>query len=252
MGVPTTREEFKDYCLRRLGDPVIKINVEEEQVEDRIDEALEFWHEYDFDGVEKLYRKHEVTSTDITNGYISLPTDFIGVTRIYPITGNKVTGNIFSAKYQFYLNQVPFLFGGSGPPLAMSTYYTTRSYLNMVDFLLEGEKSVRFVRHKNILRLDLDASEVLSAGDWLLIESYRKIDVSENSSVWTDIFLQRYTTQLIKRQWGINLKKFDGVQMPGGTTFNGQQIYDEAVQEIAKLEDEMQDKWSRPVDFFVG
>lgn len=253
MGVPTTKDEFKEYCLRRLGKPVITINVEEEQLDDRISDALEYWNEYDYDGVEKIYRRHEITATDINNGYVTIPSNFIGVTRIFPLTGNKVTGNMFSAKYQFHLNQVPHLFAGATGTQPMAKYASTRSYLSMVEFLLEGEKSVRFVRHKGILRLDMDWSEMLEAGDWILIEAYRKLEGGDDStSVWSDIFLQRYATALIKRQWGINLKKFEGVQLPGGTTFNGTQIYQEAMEEINKLEEEVHDRWSRPPDFFVG
>jgi hypothetical protein len=252
MAIPTTKDEFKEYCLRRLGEPVIKVNVEEGQLDDRVSEALEYWNEYDYDGVEKIYRRHEITQDDITNGYVDIPANFVGVTRIFPLTSNKGSGNMFSAKYQFHLNEVPHLFGGGGGSQPMAKYASTRSYLSMVQFLLEGEKSVRFVRHKNILRVDMDWAEMLTVGDWILIEAYRKLDGDTDSSVWSDIFLQRYTTALIKRQWGINLKKFDGVQMPGGTTFNGQQIFEEAMEEINKLEDEVHDKWSRPPDFFVG
>ena len=323
MPTPTTRAEFKEYCLRKLGKPVIEINVDDDQVEDRIDEAIKYYWDYHFDGSERLYYKYIIqdsdrrdaikeitivnggtgysnsdtvvitantsdttgtgaTATLTTNstggivsvsianngalytldptvtittstgsgadlrgykgGYISLPENIIGVTGIFPIGDPSLSVNdIFNIRYQIALNDLYTL-----TSVQLTPYYMAMEHLALIQQLLVGQQPVRFNRHTDKLYIDTDWGK-LPTGRFILIECYRVIDPNEYRDAWGDRWLSRYCTALIKKQWGNNMKKFSGMQLPGGITMNGQQIYEEATEELAKLEDEMINSYSLPV-----
>lgn len=247
MAIPTSRSEFKEYCLRALGKPVISINVDDDQVEDRIDEALKYYGDYHFDATEKIYYKHQVTETDKTNKYIRLPENIIGAINLFSIGDPSVrSDDLFNIRYQIALNDLYTLTAVSLVP-----YYMTMQHLAVIQELLVGRQPIRFSRHRNLLHIDMDWNTI-NVGEYFLVECYQVIDPEVYTDVWGDRWLARYCEQLIKRQWGNNLKKFGGMQMPGGITFNGQQIYDEADAEIKKMEEEMIMNYSLPVMDMVG
>ena len=247
MAVPTTRTEFKEYCLRKLGKPVIEINVDDDQVEDRVDEALKYYYDYHFDGSEKTYYKHAVTDTDKTNKYITLPENIIGAVSIFSIGDPSVrSDDLFNIRYQIALNDLYTLTSVSLVP-----YYMVMQHLAVIQELLVGKQPIRYTRHRNRLMIDMDWNTI-NPGEYLLVEAYEVIDPEIYTDVWGDRWLAEYASQLIKRQWGTNLKKFGGMQMPGGITFNGQQIYDEADEEIKRLEKEMIMDYSLPVADMIG
>jgi hypothetical protein len=247
MATVTSRDQLKDYCLRQLGAPVIEINVDEDQVQDRIDDAFQFYREYHFDAVEKVYLKHEITANNISNQYIEIPDAIVGVERVFPFM-NKSTGtNIFDIKYQILINDLYTL---------MSTdliYYTeVRQQLELINQLLVGQKPIRFNRHMNQLKIDMDWYADVVPGTFIIVECWRILDPDVYTDVYNDMFLKRYATALIKKQWGNNMKKFAGVQLPGGVTLNGEIVYQEAIEEIRQIETEIQSRFELPVDMFVG
>lgn len=249
MPLPNSRQTLVDYCLRSLGAPVIEINIDDDQVSDRVDEAIQFYREYHSDAIIRDYRKHLITQQNITDGYISIPDQLLFVSRIFPLANNSTSSSgMWSARYQMHLNDVYDLqYAG-----ALVNYEMTRQFLEMLDMQLNGVPPVRFNRHMNRLYIDLDYGYRINAGEYVMVDAYSAIDPETYTDIYNDMFLKKYTTALIKRQWGINLKKFEGIQLPGGVTMNGQQIYQEATEEIKQLEDEMDLKYSKPVDFFVG
>jgi len=249
MASPNSRQTLIDYCLRSLGQPVIEINVDDDQISDRVDEAIQFYREYHSDAIIRHYRKHQLTQQNITDGYIDIPDQLLFVSRIFPLGNNTVSSSgMWSARYQMHLNDVYDLqYAG-----ALVNYEMTRQFLEMLDMQLNGVPPVRFNRHMNRLYIDLDWGYRAVAGDYVMVDAYSAIDPETYTDIYNDMFLKKYTTALIKRQWGINLKKFEGIQLPGGVTMNGQQIYQEAIEEIKQLEDEMELKYEKPVDFFVG
>ena len=321
MSTPASRSDFKEYCLRKLGKPVIEINVDDDQVEDRIDEALKYYWDYHFDGTERLYYKYAVTrgdfgdtvkeikvisggtgysntdtvtisrgtgdytgngaeasltvsngkilSINVTNfgagyrvdpvitintttgsgavvkgykgGYITLPENLMGVTGIFPVGDPSMSVNdIFNIKYQIALNDLYTL-----TSVQLTPYYMAMEHLALIQQLLVGQQPIRFNRHTNRMYIDTDWSK-FRENMFIVIECYRVIDPYEFTDTWGDRWLGKYTTALIKKQWGNNLKKFSGMTLPGGITFNGQQIYDEAEEEIEKLEAEMVNTYSLP------
>ena len=247
MATVTSREQLKDYCLRQLGAPVIEINVDDDQVEDRIDDAFQFYREYHFDAVEKVYLKHQMTANNISDQYIEISDAVVGVERVFPFM-NKSTGtNIFDIKYQILINDLYTL---------MSTdviYYTqVRQELELINQVLVGQKPVRFNRHMNRLHIDMDWAADVVPGTYVIVECWRILDPDVFTNVYNDMFLKRYATAQIKKQWGNNLKKFAGVQLPGGVTLNGEIIYQEAIEEIRQIETEIQSRFELPVDMFVG
>jgi hypothetical protein len=247
MAKPTTREDFKEYCLRKLGKPVLEINVDDTQVEDRIDEALAYYHDYHFDGTQKVYLAHSVTAEDKTNKYITIPEAVIGVINIFDIGDSYSTNNLFNIRYQIALNDLfAFNYGPFAP------YYMALQNVALAEELFVGRQSLRYNRHVNKLYIDMDWEAKVVTGEYIIIEAYQKVDPETYSDVWGDRWLQRYATALIKKQWGDNLKKFEGLQMPGGLTFNGQKIWDEASDELTKLEDEMISSYSLPVSDMIG
>jgi hypothetical protein len=319
----TTRQELKDYCLRRLGFPVIEINVDEDQVEDRIQDALEFWNEYHFDGVEKIYLKAQVIASTLkiqgmgaglftvgeiitgatsgatsaiyeivglnqfklkgTNGtfangevitgatsgvsvtthpstaftlgnwdtqYFDISDAVTGVTRVFSIGPANVGSsprNIFDVVYQFRLTDLYDLMSSD-----LIYYSQVKTHLQMLEMLLPGERNIRFNRKMNRLYIDVNWLETFIPENYIVAECHRILDPNQFSEVYNDMFLKRYATTLIKRQWGENMKKFGGIQLPGGVILNGKEIYDEAVTEIVKIEEEMQSRYELPADFMVG
>ena len=247
MASVTTREQLKDYCLRRLGAPVIEINVDDDQIEDRIDDAFQFYREYHFDAVEKVYLKHQMTAEDISNQYITVPDLVVGVERILPFTNRSDGTNIFSIRYQILLNDLYSLMSTN-----LIYYYQVKQELELINQVLVGVKPIRFNRHMNRLYVDMSWPEDADVGTWIIIECWRILDPDTYRDVYNDMFLKRYCTALFKRQWGENLKKFQGVQLPGGVTINADQIYQDAIAEITQIESEMQSRFELPVDFFTG
>ena len=250
MAVPTTRAEFIEYCKRRLGHPVVEINVDDFQVEDRIDDALRFWQEYHFDGTEKLFYSHQVQASDISQKYLLLESplndSIIGISRMLSTTGQST--NMFSVRYQMAFNDIATY--STRGVREMSNYWMRMSHLNMVQDLISGMSNLRFNRVTNKIYLDWDWSTDISAGDYIVFETYQKVgDVAE---LWANSFLKNYATALIKEQWGMNLSKFEGVQMPGGVTLNGRAILEDARAEIAQLKEQMSLSFELPVDFMVG
>lgn len=243
----TTRQQFKDYVLRRLGAPVIDVNVDSEQVEDRIDDALAKFRDYHFDGTEHVYYKHVITSTDITNQYITLPETMIGVTRVFDINDSYSATNLFNVRYQLHLNE---LFNISS--VSVTPYVVAMRHIEFLEEVFVGKKPIRFNRHTDKLYIDMSWSEDILPGQYIIIDGYATVDPDTNTDVWNDSWLKKYATALVKRQWGENLKKFEGMQLPGGVTFNGQKIWEEAIEEINKLEDEVIMGYSLPVVDMIG
>lgn len=246
MATPTTRAAFKENCLRRLGKPVIEINVDDDQVDDRIDEALRYFWDYHFDGADKVYYKYQITDTDKTNKYITMPENIIGVVNLFPIGQSLNTNNLFNIRYQIALNDLYTL-----TSVSMVPYYMALTHVQFLEQFLVGQQPLRYNRHMNRLYIDMDWS-IVNTGDFIIVEAYQVVDPAVYSDVWNDRWLLRYAACLIKQQWGQNLKKFQGMQLPGGLTFNGQKIYDEATAERDALEKEMIYSYSLPVTDMIG
>lgn len=246
--IPNSRETLINYCLRNLGYPVIQINVDDDQISDRIDEALQFYQEYHSDAVFKVYLKHQITETDIENKWIPIPDSVITVTRILPLTSESSSINMFDARYQMMLNDM-YNLGFSGN---ISNYYQIMQYINTIDMIINGLPIVEFSRHKGRLYIESEWERFVRKNEFVIVEGYRIVDPETSIKVYNDMYLKRYATALIKRQWGINMKKFEGIEMPGGVTLNGQQIFDEAQEEIRQLEEEIRLNWEQPTDFMVG
>lgn len=247
MAVPSSRAEFKEYCLRKLGKPVIEINVDDDQVEDRIDEALRYYWDYHFDGSEKIYYKHQVTATDKANGYITLPENINGVVKIFDIGAATISSNdIFNIRYQIALNDLYTL-----TSVSMVPYFMAMEHLHLLEEMLVGKKPIRYSRHRDTLYVDMDWDSI-DTGGYLVVEAYQILDPDTYTEAWSDRWLQNYTSAQIKKQWGSNLIKFEGMQLPGGVQFNGQKIYDDAVDEIRRMEEEMIQSYSLPVTDMIG
>jgi hypothetical protein len=321
MAHPTTRAQFADYCKRRLGHPVIDINVDDDQVDDRIDDALELWADYHFDGTEKLYLKHQITDEDLARRYILIPDKIIGVTGVLPFDESAASVNMFDLRYQLRLHDLYDF-----TSVSYVSYTITMQHLRTLNLLFSGTPQFRFERHKNRLQLDINWDSDVHRGSYVILECYGKIvpdrttlsgtvsiangsnvitgsatsfdgafikddeiivvtsggDVSVrvtgitsnismntnytftntesglvvyqagNSDVWNDRVLKELGTAYIKRQWGMNMKKFGNVQMPGGVVLNGQIIYDEAEAEIKAMKDEFISYNTLPNDFYIG
>jgi hypothetical protein len=249
MAKPNSRQTFIDYCLRSLGAPVIEINIDDDQLDDRVDEALQFYQHYHDDAIEKIYLKHEVTQTDIDNGYIAINDLITDVVRVLPLRETVSSTDMFDIRYQIHLNDI-YALGFMG---SLTEYVMAQQWLSLLDLVIDSdEKHVNFERHMNRLTIHMDWSEEVEVGDHLLVECYRIIDPDTFTDVYNDYFLKRYATALIKKQWGQNLIKFEGMVMPGGVTFNGRQLFDDAVQELEQLVEEARLNWEKPVDFMTG
>ncbi len=246
MAVPTSRSEFKSYCLRKLGAPVIEINVEDDQVEDRIDEALKYYWDYHFDGTERIYYKHQVTANNVSEGYITLPENIIGAVRIFDVSGSMVTNNIFDIRYQIALNDMYTL-----TSVSMIPYYMAFQHIQLLEQLLVGQQPIRYNRHNDKLYVDMNWDKV-NVGGFIIVEAYQVLDPDVYTDAWSDRWLSRYATALIKKQWGTNLTKFTGMQLPGGVQFNGDKIYNDAVAEIEQMEKDMATSYSLPAFDMIG
>ena len=272
MAVPTSKSTFKEYCLRALGKGVIDINVSDDQIDDRVDEALQYFSKYPYDGIERTYLKHQLTPAEIARmrsnesavtatdkvdssitadflqqeNYIPIPDSVLAVVKVYPVT-DKLTQNLFDVRYQLRLNDL-YDFSST----SIIHYEMTMRHLDFLDHILTGEYPIDFKEHQNRLYIHADMEKDFNNGDFLLIECYRKLDPSVYTDVFDDMYLKRYATALIKKQWGANLSKFNGVQMLGGVTMNGETIYQQALDEITKLEEEMKLGFELPVNYMVG
>jgi len=253
MGQPNSRQTLKDYCLRRLGYPVVKINVDDGQVEDRLDDALQFFSEYHFDGVERMYFPYQITGQDITNRYIntdSISPNIITVNRVLPFSESGVAAsNFFSARYQMHLQDY---FGLRNGNFNLSYYDIAQQYISLIQQYLEPEKALVFSRVTNRLRLEMNWSEMLKPGDYIMIEAYVVLNPNVYTEIYNDRLLKEYLTNLIKRQWGQNLIKFANIDLPGGIHFDAQKIHDDAQIQIDKIEEQVQQKYELPPDFMVG
>jgi len=246
MAVPSTREQFKYYCLRRLGHPVIEINVDPDQVEDRIDEALLYFADYHFDGTQDTYYKYQVTQQDITNQYITLPDNIIGAVDMFPVGQGLNTNNLFNIRYQIALNDLYTL-----TSVSMVPYYMAMQHIQFLEEFLVGKQPIRYNRHINRVYIDMDWG-IVNPSDWLIIKCYQVVDPEVYTRTWGDRWLQRYASTLIKQQWGANLTKFTGMTLPGGVQFNGEKIYNDATTEREELEHEMINSYSLPVTDMIG
>lgn len=246
MTVPTSRATFKEFCLRKLGKPVIEINVDEDQTDDRIDEALKYFWDYHFDGSEKIYFKYQVTAETITNRYVPMPENVIGVVNLFPIGQALNTNNLFNIRYQIALNDLYTL-----TSVSMVPYYMAMQHIQFLEMMLVGKQPIRYNRHMNRLYIDMDWG-IINVNDYIVAEAYQIVDPDVYTKAWGDRWLQLYASCLIKQQWGNNLKKFQGMLLPGGLTFNGQQIYNEATEERQNLEHEMIYSYSLPVTDMIG
>ena len=271
MAIPTSKTTIKSYCLRALGFGVIDINVSDNQVDDRIDEALQYFAQYHYDGVEKMYLKYEITQDDIDRAasndtttatdtvdssvtatfkegknFIPMPSSVVSVIQIFPFD-DQTTNNMFDIRYQLRLNDL-YDFSST----SIIHYQMTMQQLDFLSHILVGEKPVRFNQHQNRLYIDMDFGNDIDVGEFLIIECYRKIDPATYTDIFDDIYLKRYATALIKRQWGANLSKFKGVQLLGGVEMDGEGIYSQAQEELQKLEEEIQLAFETPIDYMVG
>ena len=268
MATPSTRETLKQYCLRNLGKPVIDINVDDDQVEDRIDEALQYFSQYHVDGVERMYLKYEVTQADVTrmttdssesitedsvttawktgNNFLVVPSSVISVVNVFPLS-DRANLNMFDVRYQLRLND---LYDFSSTSIVH--YEMTMKHLDFLDHILVGEKPIRFNQLSNRLYIDQDWSNDITADEYIIIECYRKLDPNDHTDIFDDLYLKRYATTLIKRQWGQNLSKFSGTAMLGGVTLNGPELFSTALDEQQKLEEEIRLNYEEPPHFQQG
>ena len=274
MAIPTTKATFKSYCLRALGDGVIDINISDDQADDRIDEALQYFAQYHYDGIEKVYLKHLVTAAEVTrartntsttgtdtadntitatwkegDNFIPLPNTILSVIQVWPLTDTgSGSSNMFDVRYQLRLNDLFDLSSTS-----VMHYQMTMDNLDLIEHILVGETPIRFNQHKNRLYIDADWENDFTADvDYIIAECYRKLDPDTYTDIYDDIYLKRYATTLIKKQWGANLSKFSGVTMLGGVTMNGETLYTQALEEQNKLEEEIHLAFELPVNGMIG
>ena len=249
MAAPNSRDTLIEYCLRRLGDPVIEINVDTVQLEDRVDEALQYYQEFHSDATYRTYLKHQITSDDITNGYISVPASVITVAHLFPISNLSTTNGMFSIKYQMHLNDVANMHSFIGD---LAYYQQIQQYMSLLDMQLSGTPQVQYVRHSNRLYIFGEMNDDLLVGDYVIMQCYSVVDPVSFSKIYNDKWLKEYTTALIKQQWGANLIKFEGMQLPGGVTLNGRQIFDDGTADMERLRESIRLEYEMPTDFFVG
>tara|TARA_B100001996_G_scaffold240079_1_gene185573 strand:- start:449 stop:1294 length:846 start_codon:yes stop_codon:yes gene_type:complete len=281
MAQPSTRQELIDFCKRRLGAPVLEINVDDDQLDDLVDDALQYFQERHYDGVERMYLKYEVTQEDIdrgsasgssgvgivtttatstsisgygttttnwyeTSNFLQVPDSVIGVEKIFKFDVSSISGGMFSIKYQLFLNDL-YHFNS----VALMQYAMTKSYLEDIDFLLTPDKQIRFNKRQDRLYLDTNWSEQ-SVGNYFVLDCYRALDPANFAGVYNDSFLKKYLTALIKKQWGQNLIKFKGVKLPGGIELNGREMYDDAERELQQLKESMSTEYELPPFDLIG
>lgn len=253
MATPNTRDEFIDYCLRSLGHPVIEINIDDEQLDDRVDEALQWFREHHPDGSRRFYVSHQLSADDISNGYIDLGnTEINHVVRMFPVNTVSQTTNFFDIKYQMMLNDITDLNNYAGD---IAYYEMLQQHLSLLDMKLTGMPEVTFSRQENRLYFYM-SSEKVSSGDYVVIEVYGirtpTSGASDYMSIWNHAFLKEYTTAIIKKQWGQNLLKFEGMQLPGGVTISGRQIYEDAQADIERILTKFREEEDIGPMFFIG
>ena len=277
MAKPTTKQELIDHCLRKLGAPVLEINVSDEQLDDIIDDAIQYFQERHFDGVERMYLKYKITQEDIDRGqadpltsnttgivsttatsggfsntwyensnFINCPDSVIGVEKVFKFDTSSISGGMFSIKYQLFLNDLYFF-----NSVELLQYQMTKRYLEDIDFLLTTDKQIRFNKTQGKLYIDIEWNNA-TPDDYIIIDCYRALDPSTNQLVWNNYFLKRYATALIKRQWGQNLIKFQGVKLPGGIELNGRPIYEDAERELTELRQAMISEYELPPFDLIG
>ncbi len=266
MAQPASRAEFTDYCLRKLGAPVLEINVDDDQVDDLIDDAIQFFQENCYNGAERAYLRHKITADDLTRfdgeltttsgttnweeatNYIPIPNHVVGITRVFGLVSNSIRSNLFGVEYQLFLNDL-YAFGS----LDILNYYMNKQYLETLDMVLNNGsfQQFRYTMRRDRLYLDINKA-FLKEDTWLLIEAHRLVDPTDATEMYNDMFLKRYATALIKRQWGQNMIKFNNVQLPGGITMNGRQLYEDAVGEIMQIESEVLSKYAIPPMDMIG
>ena len=279
MAKPSTRQGLIDYCLRRLGAPVLEINVDDDQIDDLVDDAIQYFNERHYDGVEKMYLKYKITSDDVARGrakgtdgvgivtttgtstivgtattfsfyensnYIQVPDSVIGIERIFKFDTSSISGGMFSIKYQLFLNDLYYF-----NSVELLQYSMVKSYLEDIDFLLTTDKQVRFNKRQDRLYLDIDWGSQ-AADDFIVIECYRALDPASFSQIYNDSFVKQYLTALIKRQWGQNLIKFNGVKLPGGIELNGRQLYEDGLRDLEEIKQRMSLEYELPPMDLIG
>ena len=278
MAKPSTRQGLIDYCLRKLGAPVLEVNVDDEQIDDLVDDAIQYFNERHYDGVEKMYLKYKITSDDVARGraqgtdgvgivtttgtstgiaattfnfyetsnFIQVPDSVIGIERIFKFDTSSISGGMFSIKYQLFLNDLYYF-----NSVELLQYSMVKSYLEDIDFLLTTDKQVRFNKRQDRLYLDIDWGSQ-TANEFIVIECYRALDPASFTQIYNDSFLKKYLTSLIKRQWGQNLIKFNGVKLPGGIELNGRQLYEDAERELEDIKQRMTMEYELPPLDFIG
>ena len=276
MAKPSTRQGLIDYCLRQLGAPVLEINVDEDQIDDLVDDAIQYFNERHYDGVEKMYLKYKITEDDVNRGkgkgtdgvgivtttatdtsnrtynfyetenYIQVPDSVIGIEKIFKFDSSSISGGMFSIKYQLFLNDLYYF-----NSVELLQYAMTKSYLEDIDFLLTPEKQVRFNKRQDRLYLDIDWGSQ-PAGEFIVIECYRALDPESFTQIYNDSFVKKYLTAMIKRQWGQNLIKFNGVKLPGGIELNGRQIYEDAMRDLEEIKQRMSMEYELPPFDMIG
>lgn len=252
MAVISTRQGLIDYCLRRLGEPVIEINVDEDQIEDKVDDALQVYQEFHDDATIRVYYEHQMTQADIDNRYFQIPSNILYVTKMFPVSSSIInSSNFFSFNYQFAMsdfhNMSDVGYGG------LAYYEQVRQYMELIDMKINGLPLITFSRKQNRVYLWSDIEDgQLTEGKYVALEVYQTVDPTAHGSVWNDMFMKDFTTALIKEQWGMNMSKFEGMQLPGGVTISGRQILEDAKTEISDLRERMRLEQEVPPDFFVG
>lgn len=280
MSKPTTRQELIDYCLRRLGAPVLEINIDDDQIDDLVDDALQYFHERHFDGVERMFLKYKLTDADInrgrgkgTNGvgivtttgtanisgigttsfnfyessnFIQVPDSVIGIEKVFKFDTSSISGGMFSIKYQLFLNDLYYF-----NSVELLQYAMVKSYLEDIDFLLTTDKQIRFNKRQNRMYLDIDWN-AQNKDTFIIIDCYRILDPNDFTKVYNDSFLKKYLTALMKKQWGQNLIKFRGVKLPGGIELNGRELYEDAERELEDLKQRMALEYELPPYDFIG
>jgi len=269
---PNSKEGLKEYALRKLGKPVLEINVDDDQIDDLIDDAIQLFHERHGEGIDRVFLKHQITeeeknimvgvastttatstfgginSIDYTEtaNYLPLPDSIIGVNKVFKMDASTISAGMFNIKYQIFLNDL-YYYGA----IDLLNYSMTKSYLETLDYILNPDVQIRFNKKNSRLYLDLNVKE-LTNDDFLILDCFRIVDPQSETNVYNDHWLKQYTTSLIKRQWGQNLIKFTGVKLPGGLELNGRQLYDDAVMELEKLDQKLMEEYAMPPLDFVG
>jgi hypothetical protein len=251
MAIPVNKTEFGEYCLRKLGGGVVEINVTDAQVDDRIDEALEYFHMFHVDGLDRVFIPYTITQSDIDNKYITIQEPVLAIINVFSnvsgLTGTNWASGMWQYKYDIFSN-INF---GSGKSYGIGDYILSMQYLNTMDVTVGVKPRFQYSPHSNKLYVDHDWSNY-SVGDTIAYEAYIVIDPDEYPNVWNDIWLKKYAVALIGEQWGSNLQKFQNVELPGGITLNGDELRNQYAEEKVRLEEELEDKFVAPPDFFVG